>query len=325
MYKSSLLLLCCCILQIKGFAQQFNTLDCEGQPHVRHEAGAVAVNGKLYLLGGRRIQAVDVFDPKTNVWDSLSKVPQEMHHFQPIVYKNRVYIVGAFTGGYPKESPIPHIWIYDPTTDQWSKGPEIPESRRRGGAACVLIQDELYLIGGIQLGHTSGTVAWVDRLNLETGEWKMLTDAPHRRDHVVAASDGKCIYVLGGRTTDYHEEGRFTAFFDTAQPAVDKLDLKSMKWETMQNPLPVASAGGTAIHANNHIYYTGGESDQKEAHDEVQVLDPKSDQWTIVAKLNQGRHGTSLVCIANSLYIASGSGNRGGGPELSSIESAQLP
>lgn len=42
-----------------------------------------------------------------------------IHHFQPISYKNRIYMVGAMTGNYPDEPPMNSIHIYDPEKDSW--------------------------------------------------------------------------------------------------------------------------------------------------------------------------------------------------------------
>ncbi|MCP5117834.1 MAG: galactose oxidase, partial [bacterium] len=64
----------------------------------------------------------------------------------------------------------------------------------------------------------------------------------------------------------------------------------------------------------------GGETAQKPAHAETQRLDAKTGKWTQQAPLNRGRHGTQAAVINNKIYIAAGSGNRGGGPELSSTE-----
>ena len=68
------------------------------------------------------------------------------------------------------------------------------------------------------------------------------------------------------------------------------------------------------------IYYMGGETAQTVAHSETQRFDPETGQWELVAPLNRGRHGTGAVVVADRIYIAAGSGNRGGGPELSSTE-----
>lgn len=49
-------------------------------------------------------------------------------------------------------------------------------------------------------------------------------------------------------------------------------------------------------------------------------FNPINKKWTQKPSLNQGRHGTNAIVINDQIYIASGSGNQGGGPELTSIE-----
>ena len=100
----------------------------------RHENAFIEYKGKFYLLGGRGVNPVNVFDPQTNIWETKGKSPMEIHHFQAVVYGNAIYLVGAMTGGYPKELPLDCIWKYYPETDKWEKGAEIPVARRRGGA-----------------------------------------------------------------------------------------------------------------------------------------------------------------------------------------------
>ena len=61
------------------------------------------------------------------------------------------------------------------------------------------------------------------------------------------------------------------------------------------------------------------------AHAEVEALDTVSGEWRALAPLARGRHGTGLVLWEDAIYTASGSGNRGGGPELETIERLLLP
>ena len=46
----------------------------------------------------------------------------------------------------------------------------------------------------------------------------------------------------------------------------------------------------------------------------------KNKTWIPKPSLNEGRHGTNAVVLKNNIYIASGSANQGGGPELTSLE-----
>ena len=69
----------------------WRTIECHGEPHCRHENGFAAFQGKFYLFGGRRIQAVDVFEPITSSWTSASAPPLEIHHFQPVVIGEEIW------------------------------------------------------------------------------------------------------------------------------------------------------------------------------------------------------------------------------------------
>jgi len=276
-------------------------------------------NGKVYLLGGRGLKPVNEYDPKTNRWNSLSVPPIELHHFQAVSYKDEVYILGALTGGYPHELPVPNIYIFNPAKNEWRKGAEIPEARRRGSAGVFVLNNKIYLVCGITDGHWDGHVTWFDEYDPATGKWTVLTDAPRARDHVqVAVLDNK-LYVAGGRLST----ARTGNVLNTCVKETDVYDFKSGQWSTLDavNNIPTLRAGNTTVVFDNKILLIGGESDAHEvAHNETEAFNPKTNQWEKLPTLIVGRHGTQGVVLNKKVYIASGSGNRGGGPELDEME-----
>ena len=291
----------------------------EGDVTGRHENTFVEYKGKFYLLGGRGVNPVNVFDPNTNTWEVKGKSPMEIHHFQGVVHKKAIYLIGAMTGGYPKEPPMKNIWIYYPETDTWEEGPEIPENRRRGGAGAVLYNDKIYMVGGIKFGHYSGTTNYFDSYDLKTGRWETLTDAPHVRDHFPAIVVDDKLYCVGGRNTSVHHPDNFAAFFSAVIPQVDYYDFKEERWYTMKEQLPVPTAAGGMVNIGNKLVYMGGEGSQAQAYNQTQSLDITTGKWTQLAPLYIGRHGSSAILHENNIYIAAGSPNRGGG-NLTSIE-----
>jgi N-acetylneuraminic acid mutarotase len=291
-----------------------------GHPTARHEAAMVAFEGKAYLLGGRGIKPVEEFNPATGKWHPLGPTPLEIHHFQPVVFGDRVYVMTAMTGPYPKETPLDSIYIWDPKRDTWEKGPTIPEQRRRGGAGTVVYDGKIYLVAGIIDGHTSGTIPWFDEFDPKTDKWRQLKDAPRARDHFSAIVVGNKLYAVGGRNSSYHEPGNFAAFFATVIPEVDVYDFKTKTWSTLADGLPNPTAAGGLVELHGDIYYFGGESSQALAHNVTQRLDVKTGKWKIMAPLQRGRHGSGAVVINGKIYTAAGSGGRGGGPELASTE-----
>jgi N-acetylneuraminic acid mutarotase len=164
----------------------------------RDETALAALDGKLYLIGGRGIEPVEEYDPAANIWKKLAPPPMELHHFQALAVDGRILVPGGFSGKFPKEKPVANLWWFDPNRNEWTKGVEIPESRRRGSAGAVLCNDNLYLVCGITNGHWNGFVPWLDKLDLKTGRWTVLPDAPHARDHFNAVLlDGKIVAASG--------------------------------------------------------------------------------------------------------------------------------
>lgn len=298
----------------------WETLKTESSPTGRHENGFVEHNGLFYLFGGRGIKPVEVFNPETLTWTKKKTTPFEMHHFQAVAYKDAIYLIGCMTGRYPHEKPVTHIQKYYPEDDRWEEGAEIPEHRRRGSSGVVLYENKFYLIAGIQEGHTSGCVSWFDVFDPETGKWEELEDAPHVRDHFHAIVVGHKLYCVGGRNTSVHEPDNFTAFFAATVTEVDVYDFETGRWQTLENNLPVGTAAGGIAELDGFLYYAGGESDQKTAHSETQCLNLSTGEWSFASPLNRGRHGTAIIEHEGELYITAGSGNKGGSPELTSIE-----
>lgn len=288
-------------------------------PTARHEAAFIRVGDKAYLLGGRGIKPVDILDLKTMTWSAGATSPIEIHHFQPVVYNDEIYLMGAMTGGYPGETPLPDIHVYTPATDTWRTAGVIPADRRRGGAGAVLHNGQIYLVCGIQDGHRGGHVPWLDVYNPKTNAWQKLPDAPRSRDHFHAAVHGNKIYALAGRTTV-----AATNPFENTIGEVDVYDVGTKQWTTLQNNLPTLRAGTTAMTLNDDILVIGGESNQLTAHNEVEALAVKTGTWRSLPPLSRGRHGTGVVNFKGQLIMASGCGNHGGQPELDDIIGAEL-
>jgi N-acetylneuraminic acid mutarotase len=294
-------------------------LKTQGEPAKREDCSFVEANKHFYLLGGRGIKTVDVFDPKTNTWENKANTPVELHHFQAVVYKNNIYVIGGMTGGYPHEKPLENIYIYNIEKDTWQKGPTMPAGRLRGSGGTVIYNGKIYLICGIQDGHFDGTVTWMDEFDPETGTWRTLPDAPRGRDHFHAVIIGHQLYCAAGRRTS----GKTNEVIQLTIPEVDVFDFKTETWKTLpasQN-LPTLRAGGTAVAWKQKLVVIGGESaTQKESHHEVEAFDTKTGTWTKLPNLVTGRHDTGAISYKNKIYITAGAPNRGGGNDQSTIE-----
>ncbi len=296
---------------------EWEIVETNEQPVPRHEAAFVEFEGKFYLLGGRGIRPVSIYDPETNEWTKGAKPPVEIHHFQPVVYQDAIYFICAMTGGFPNETGLEKVMLYYPKEDRWAEGHVIPEDRRRGSAGAVLHNGKIFLAGGIVRGHMGGFVPWVDQYDPETGDWETGPDAPRARDHHQITMLGDKLYVAGGRQTS-KETGEL---FSRTVEEVDVFDFGTGEWSTITEPLPTPRAGNSTFTLQDEVVVAGGESTtQKTAHAEVEAYSEQRGNWRSLPPLNEGRHGTGVIVFEDYIYTCSGSGNRGGAPELKSLE-----
>ncbi|NDK55802.1 malectin domain-containing carbohydrate-binding protein [Pontibacter fetidus] len=290
-----------------------------GTPVARHESSFVQAGDKFYLMGGRGIKPVQAYIPSSKTWTDHAQTPIELHHFQAVTLDGLIYVAGAFTGGYPYETPVPHLYIYDPVKNTWIQGPAIPENRLRGSAGAVVYNKKLYLVGGLTDGHNSGHVTWFDEYDPATNTWKTMPDAPRARDHFHAAIVHNKLYLAGGRRSSYGTGETFSL----TVPEVDVFDFATGTWQTLPaaSNIPTPRAGTTTAVLGEEVIVIGGESvAQTQAHQEVEALNINNHTWRRLANLQQGRHGMQAIVNNNGIYVAAGSGQQGGEPELNTQE-----
>lgn len=297
---------------------EWTVVETKNEPTARHENAFVEANGRFYLLGGRGDRPVNIYNPETKRWTEGSAPPFQIHHFQAVEYDGDIYVLGAWSDDYPRENGLSHVYIYDTDANEWQQGASIPPGRRRGAAGTVVRDGKIYVVGGSAGGHGphATAVSWFDMFNPETGEWTVLRDksAPHARDHFQAAVVNDKLVVMGGR--DSGVEG----FIDSTLAAVDVYDFETQEWSTWNDaPLPTERAGCTVAVRENEVIITGGEG-FGQTWGETEALNVETREWRSLGPLNQPRHGTQMFLYQDQLYIAAGSGDQGGGPELTSME-----
>lgn len=286
----------------------------------RHENGFIAYGDKLYLLGGRGVKPVQIYDPETETWSNGPSSGFQMHHFQAVVYNDLIYVIGAYTGVCcDSEFGISHVYTYNPQTNNWNQLHEIPENRRRGSTGAVVYNDKIYIVGGLDGGHGSTATAynWFDEYDPATGQWKILPSAPRVRDHFHAVVHNNKLYLTGGRDTSH------PSVTSAVISEVDVFNFNTNSWSTLPSSknLPTPRGGAASTLYQGKILVIGGETaGQTLAHKDTEAFDPISETWSTLADLNVGRHGTQASIYDDALYIAAGSAEKGGEPELNSIE-----
>ena len=281
-----------------------------------HENAYVKAGNKYYLIGGRGDgRSVQIYDPALNTWSSGASLPIQMHHFQAVESDGLIYVVGAWTGGFPNEQNLDNIYIYNPASDSWHVGPAIPGDRNRGSTGAIAYKGKIYVVAGNDGGHNTGAtlVSWFDEFDPATGTWTQLADAPRGRDHFQVAIVNDKMYVAGGRDSSSSD------LFGSVIGEVDVYDFASNTWDTLPDDIPTKRAGAAAVTYNGEFIVMGGESAQAAAHNEVEALNPQTNTWRSLAPLNLGRHATQAIVDNGAIYIAAGSKTKGA-TEIDSTE-----
>jgi hypothetical protein len=299
-------------------AAAWQSLATEGRPHARHDCAFVEVGDQFYLLGGHRIQPADRYDPESGRWIAMSAPPLELHGVQAVMWRRKILLAGGMSGQHPGEQPASHVWVFDPDQGTWSQGWKIPEERRRGAAGAVVVDDTLYLVGGIRGGVMPQQVTWLDALDLRSGDWRRLADAPRARGRFQAAVIDGRLFAIGGQRSSTVPGASSVEM----EPEVDVFTFEEERWETWSDvPLPTPRARCMTTVVGHELYVLGGESGTRDsAHSEVEVLDTKTRTWRRAPDLLEGRSGTGVVVWQGGLHIASGRADRVGESELQSLE-----
>jgi hypothetical protein len=103
---------------------------------------------------------------------------------------------------------------------------------------------------------------------------------------------------------------------------VDVYDIAAGTWSTLPaaSNMPEPRSGTVDIALGNDIIVAGGGNDSALAHKETHAFNTQTNTWRPLAKLNTGRQVLGGVLNNGGIYVASGSGGKGGTPVLQDME-----
>lgn len=276
----------------------------------RHEAAGVVHGDHIYLLGGRGNRPVERYSVTTGQWENLGLAPFEMHHMQPVVLGDSIYVIGALTCCYPREEIVNDIHVFGTQDGTWDIVGSLPVDRSRGSAAAVVHDGKIYLIGGNVAGHESGAVPWFDEYDPQTRAWRELPDAPNARDHFSAVMVGDQLIAAAGRQTTQPNPASNPVL------ATDIFDFSLGQWRS-GSPIPTPRAGVVTVAYDGHVIVAGGEiNTSADALSVIESYDVEADTWQVLPSMTTGRHGGGGGIVGTHFYMLSGVPTIGGPTEL---------
>lgn len=181
---------------------------CSPMPTARWSLMLCASGGKLYAFGGitgtgnnrQAIDAIEIYDPNTDSWQLVGKMPQARQSATVAVVNDMIYIISGKVWTWAENnriSPITNrVDCFDPKTKKWSQVKDIPTGR--AGAKAIVANGLVFVVGGVTKDDNLPTQ--IDIFDPVSNEW---TTGPQlsqgRSGHTCALVDNE-IVVFGGTT-----------------------------------------------------------------------------------------------------------------------------
>ena len=257
--------------------------------HVRAGLGVIAVEGKIYALGGYGVDDVIVgtnerYDPKTDTWTTMTAMPTPRSQFTIATYQGKIYCIGGFNatirGWGDIVIPCNVVEVYDTITDNWSAKTSYPF---KGAGMCANVVDgQIFMVYG-------GDLFMYD---IATDYWSQKTSMPGRSPSYInpVVIDNKIIF------TDAIQ-------FNGKTQKIMIYDTKTDVWSEGQGD----SLGG--INGCAAVVTSGIRAPQKIyalCLADLHVYDPVSNTWSTATSSPTTRRNFGMAIVDDVLYVIGG-------------------
>jgi N-acetylneuraminic acid mutarotase len=269
------------------------------------ETAAVAVDGKVYVIGGFNaslgvVPNVRIFDTATCTWSDGPDLPRPVHHANAAAVDGTIYVLGAMQGLNFIASG--EVWAWKPATEStWSTRATMPSGTERGSAIVGVVDGLVYLAGGLR----GGAVAEVSAYDPSANAWDTSLPAlPEARDHGCGGVvDGK-LYVTGGRMATI--ESTSDAVFEYTPGGT---------WAD-RAPMPTGRGGTACGVIDDRIFVVGGEGNPDtttHVFPDVEAYTPATNTWEQLSPMVTPRHGMGAAAWGRALFVPGGATQDGFG------------
>lgn len=169
-------------------------------------AGAVTIQGQVYVLGGylhkddfQRVSAeISRYNPALDKWFAVTSMNCAREGLCACVLGENIYAIG---GCDPDGHYLTTVEQYEPLLDRWNK--VSPMRKKRAFASAAVVNSQILVIGGRESKLDSGILSCCEMLDPVTGQWTL---QPGRLNAARCAA-GVCmfagkVFVFGGEGED---------------------------------------------------------------------------------------------------------------------------
>ncbi|WP_337880463.1 galactose oxidase [Rheinheimera sp.] len=135
-----------------------------------NSAASVTHDGAGYLLGGRQMGAANLSGFRRYLaspasWQSLPDLPQAQAGHAAVAWQNGIWSIGGEYFDANGGGVYAGVWRFDLQKQQWQQAGV--QATARHGLGAVVLNNELYLIGGATQAGLNATSAVVEKLSTE--------------------------------------------------------------------------------------------------------------------------------------------------------------
>ncbi len=238
-------------------------------------------------------------------WQTRASIPYRVQEIYPALHKGEIYLAGGLS---PDVDPSAQgisdrLYIYNPATDAWRRGPSLPEPRHH--PYLVSTGPRLYAFGGFVAAHGGRWSASADILLLDeaAGQWRKVSQLKHPQSETVAAFIDGRVYLASGRAP----EGTANANWN------DQRDIRAMQiFDPRTNEVTVGPAAPTARNSaagaviDGQLYVVGGRVVNDGNRATTEVYQPATGTWRTVAPMPNAQGGIAAAAVAGKLYVFGG-------------------
>ncbi|MCM3701084.1 kelch-like protein [Paenibacillus macerans] len=266
-------------------------------PEPRTAHSSAVYKGEIYVFGGTKDSRIAFsgtktnttykYDPLTDTWTKKANMPTTRAASTAAVVGDKIYVIGGYHNVNNKLVRTNVVEIYDPLTDTWTKGVNVPVAN--SWSTSVSIDNLIYVFGGTDDDSKYEKSVYV--YNTINNTWSKKKETPFTFPASVDQINGK-IYATG--TTN----GTDTFIYE--------YDPVNDSWNIVTQVSP--RKGAALIAYNNKLYLLGGyliDNDDSPV-DLAEVYDLKTNQVSEFTKLTFPRWQHSSVIVDNNLFVIGG-------------------
>ena len=128
-------------------------------------------------------------------------MPTPRNQFSTIVHHDKIYLIGGQFHHDSCQLDQPNVDIYDPDTDSWTEGPDLPYGHSHSEGGTFVHDDKIYMVGGhfTPTGGRKRIDPDILCLDLNGGqEWEVIGTLPVPLSSPASRIIGDQFYVAGG-------------------------------------------------------------------------------------------------------------------------------